>query len=102
MFVTLKVFKLIGPSNDCRRHGRGTYLLLLVIERIMNVIQLAGGDIVSENWSIYNEKKKKYERSRCPKQSLSVSWVSSRYFLAALYKNRRPGLGVALSFFAMS
>jgi hypothetical protein len=28
MFVTLKVFKLIGPSNDGRRHGRGTYLLL--------------------------------------------------------------------------
>jgi hypothetical protein len=27
MFVTLKVFKLIGPSNDGRRHGRGTYLL---------------------------------------------------------------------------
>jgi hypothetical protein len=26
MFVTLKVFKLIGPSNDGRRHGRGTYL----------------------------------------------------------------------------
>jgi hypothetical protein len=24
--VTLKVFKLIGPSNDGRRHGRGTYL----------------------------------------------------------------------------
>jgi hypothetical protein len=28
MFVTLKVIKLIGPSNDGRRHGRGTYLLL--------------------------------------------------------------------------
>jgi hypothetical protein len=28
MFVTLKVFKLIGPSNDGRRHGRGTYLLI--------------------------------------------------------------------------
>jgi hypothetical protein len=27
MFVTLKVFKLIGPSNDGWRHGRGTYLL---------------------------------------------------------------------------
>jgi hypothetical protein len=26
MFVTLKVFKLMGPSNDGRRHGRGTYL----------------------------------------------------------------------------
>jgi hypothetical protein len=26
MFVTLKVFKLIGLSNDGRRHGRGTYL----------------------------------------------------------------------------
>jgi hypothetical protein len=26
MFVTLKVFKLIRPSNDGRRHGRGTYL----------------------------------------------------------------------------
>jgi hypothetical protein len=26
MFVTLKVFKLIGPSNDGQRHGRGTYL----------------------------------------------------------------------------
>jgi hypothetical protein len=25
---TLKVFKLIGPSNDGRRHGRGTYLFL--------------------------------------------------------------------------
>jgi hypothetical protein len=30
MFVTLKVFKLIGPSNDGRRHGRGTYLFLYV------------------------------------------------------------------------
>jgi hypothetical protein len=29
MFVTLKVFKLIGPSNDGRRHGRGTYLFPL-------------------------------------------------------------------------
>jgi hypothetical protein len=29
MFVPLKVFKLIGPSNDGRRHGRGTYLLAL-------------------------------------------------------------------------
>jgi hypothetical protein len=29
MFVTLKVFKLIGHSNDGRRHGRGTYLLVL-------------------------------------------------------------------------
>jgi hypothetical protein len=28
MFVTLKVFKLIGPSNDGRRHGRGTYLFI--------------------------------------------------------------------------
>jgi hypothetical protein len=28
MFVTLKVFKLIGPSNDGQRHGRGTYLFL--------------------------------------------------------------------------
>jgi hypothetical protein len=28
MFVTLKVFKLIGPSNDGRRHGRGPYLFL--------------------------------------------------------------------------
>jgi hypothetical protein len=28
MFVTLKVFKLIGPSNDGQRHGRGTYLLI--------------------------------------------------------------------------
>jgi hypothetical protein len=28
MFVTLKVFKLIGPSNDGRRHGRGTYLFV--------------------------------------------------------------------------
>jgi hypothetical protein len=28
MFVTLKVFKLIGPYNDGRRHGRGTYLFL--------------------------------------------------------------------------
>jgi hypothetical protein len=27
MYVALKVFKLIGPSNDGRRHGRGTYLL---------------------------------------------------------------------------
>jgi hypothetical protein len=30
MFVTLKVFKLIGPSNDGRRHGRGTYLFMLI------------------------------------------------------------------------
>jgi hypothetical protein len=30
MFVTLKVFKLIGPSNEGRRHGRGTYLFLSI------------------------------------------------------------------------
>jgi hypothetical protein len=30
MFVTLKVFKLIGPSNDGRRHGRGTYLFVML------------------------------------------------------------------------
>jgi hypothetical protein len=29
--VTLKVFKLIGPSNDGRRHGRGTYLFLSML-----------------------------------------------------------------------
>jgi hypothetical protein len=29
MFVTLKVFKLIWPSNDGRRHGRGTYWFML-------------------------------------------------------------------------
>jgi hypothetical protein len=29
MFVTLKVLMLIGPSNDGRRHGRGTYLLVM-------------------------------------------------------------------------
>jgi hypothetical protein len=29
MFVTLKVFKLIGPSNDGRRHGRGTFLFFV-------------------------------------------------------------------------
>jgi hypothetical protein len=28
--VSLKVFKLIGPSNDGRRHGRGTYLFALL------------------------------------------------------------------------
>jgi hypothetical protein len=28
MFVTLKVFKLIGPSNDGLRHSRGTYLFI--------------------------------------------------------------------------
>jgi hypothetical protein len=31
MFVTLKVFKLIGPSNDGRRYGRGTYLFVNVV-----------------------------------------------------------------------
>jgi hypothetical protein len=31
MFVTLKVFKLIGLSNDGRRHGRGTFLLSRII-----------------------------------------------------------------------
>jgi hypothetical protein len=29
MFGTLKVFKLIGPSNDGWRHGRGTYLFCM-------------------------------------------------------------------------
>jgi hypothetical protein len=28
--VTPQVFQFIGPSNDGRRHGRGTYLLYLV------------------------------------------------------------------------
>jgi hypothetical protein len=28
MFVTLKVFKLFGPSNDVRRRGRGPYFFL--------------------------------------------------------------------------
>jgi hypothetical protein len=33
MFVTLKVVKLIGPSNDGRRHGRGTYLFQSTCQR---------------------------------------------------------------------
>jgi hypothetical protein len=28
-FVTPQVFQFIGPSNDGRRHGRGTYLFIL-------------------------------------------------------------------------
>jgi hypothetical protein len=27
--VTPQVFKFIGPSNDSRRHGRGTYLFVM-------------------------------------------------------------------------
>jgi hypothetical protein len=34
MFVTLKVFKLIGPSNEGRRHGRSTYLFFLGSARL--------------------------------------------------------------------
>jgi hypothetical protein len=41
MFVTLKVFKLIGPSNDCRRHGRGTYLLYT--GSLNNIEGMSGG-----------------------------------------------------------
>jgi hypothetical protein len=33
MFVTLKVFKLIGPYNDGERHGRGTYLFGIVSKK---------------------------------------------------------------------
>jgi hypothetical protein len=40
MFVTLKVFKLIGPSIDGRRHGRGTYLLFPVSVRFSSVSRL--------------------------------------------------------------
>jgi hypothetical protein len=29
--VTPQVFQFIGPSNDGRRHGRGTYLFIIVI-----------------------------------------------------------------------
>jgi hypothetical protein len=45
MFVTLKVFKLIGPSNDGRRHGRGTYLF---VPKVIHLVQtfLALNDIV--------------------------------------------------------
>jgi hypothetical protein len=41
MFVTLNVFKLIGPSNDGRRHGRGTYLFFL--EAFCNISHRLGG-----------------------------------------------------------
>jgi hypothetical protein len=43
MFVTLKVFKLIGPSNDGRRHGRGTYLFrktFSIESRVSTVVQI--------------------------------------------------------------
>jgi hypothetical protein len=41
MFVTLKVFKLIGPSNDGRRHGRGTYLFRAELRLNMSYKPLA-------------------------------------------------------------
>jgi hypothetical protein len=46
MFVTLKVFKLIGSSNDGRRHGRGTYLFLPLSTMIpaLSLLAAAGFD----------------------------------------------------------
>jgi hypothetical protein len=36
MFVTLKVFKLIGPSNDSRSYARGTYLFPVYLQHTEN------------------------------------------------------------------
>jgi hypothetical protein len=33
--VTPQVFQFIGPSNDGRRHGRGTYLLIINVRNQM-------------------------------------------------------------------
>jgi hypothetical protein len=48
MFVTLKVYKLIGPSNDGQRHGRGTYLFivqlmwtLLALDFFVNALRIS-------------------------------------------------------------
>jgi hypothetical protein len=50
MFVTLKVFKLIGPSNDGRRQGRGTYLFTLVSKRsLKQCLDLVNTPDESEN-----------------------------------------------------
>jgi hypothetical protein len=37
--VTPKVFKFIGPSNDSRRHGRGTYLFVLSLFSVITIIR---------------------------------------------------------------
>jgi hypothetical protein len=42
MFVTLKVFKLIGPSNGGRRYGRGTYLFSLYLV-LLSVLDMFTG-----------------------------------------------------------
>jgi hypothetical protein len=38
MFVILKFFKLIGPSNDGRRHGRGTYLFIMTLVSSLDTV----------------------------------------------------------------
>jgi hypothetical protein len=53
MFVTLKVFKLIGHSNDGRRHGRGTYLLLLF--PLLSLWTKIGGKFFVCNINLINE-----------------------------------------------
>jgi hypothetical protein len=64
MFVTLKVFKLIGPSNDGRRHGRGTYLFCTVCSDCM-VLLLSLPE--STTWSLLNR--------LCPLLSSRLLWL---------------------------
>jgi hypothetical protein len=47
--VTTQVFQFIGPSNDGRRHGRGTYLLMLqkCFECVPDVLQMCSRDASS-------------------------------------------------------
>jgi hypothetical protein len=67
MFVTLKVFKLIGPSNDSRRQGRGTYLLLITYVKFRKFSVTRGNSGDSEAavaWSIafYTKKDRVWKR----------------------------------------
>jgi hypothetical protein len=65
MFVTLKVFKLIGPSNDGRRHGRGTYLFLSFLHllsihsyHILTLTQLARDAITNTAYGVSSLRRK--------------------------------------------
>jgi hypothetical protein len=63
-FVTPQVFQFIGPSNDGRRHGRGTYLFLIVFNRTR--VCLISAKIVFECRSRTRRFFNRMGRKKCP------------------------------------
>jgi hypothetical protein len=91
MFVTLTVFKLIGPSNDGRRHGRGTYLfnplylcfsvlvqflkhLIDKIENNCSVTEIIGGMLDLEPRFWRNPRRENFEAQKSKVLAFGAMW----------------------------